>query len=141
MKCIQLHELIVTFFVDKPHVNFTWLHANTNKPHLHSITLHPEVANDFYKYFFNPYINLHLKDFDLFPNASTCASIIDLHSEVFIFVPFPMPLLVLDPSFHSNPHIVFSTSFPLIQINMPSRHEVAKRTNCESPIREPISKS
>jgi hypothetical protein len=36
VKCIQLHEFIVTFFVDKPHVDFIWLHANIDKPPLHS---------------------------------------------------------------------------------------------------------
>ncbi len=88
VKCIQLHELIVTFYIDKPHVDSTWLHANTNKPLLHFIVLHPEVTSDSCEHFFNPYISLHLEDFDFFPNASTCASIVDLHNEVFIFVPF-----------------------------------------------------
>ncbi len=37
VKCIQLHELIVTFYIDKLHVDSTWLHANTNKPLLHFI--------------------------------------------------------------------------------------------------------
>jgi len=90
------------------------LHANTNKPLLHSTILHLEVASDFCGYFFNPYINLHLEDFDFFPNASTCAFVVDLHSEVFIFVLFHVCLLILDPSVHSNLHVVLFASFPLV---------------------------
>jgi hypothetical protein len=112
VKCTQLHEFIVTFSVDKPHVDFIWLHANIDKPPLHS-TIY--ILNyDFYEHFFNPYISLHLEDFDFFLNAFTFAFVVDFHSEVFIFVPFLLPLLVFDPSFHSNLHVVSFTSFPFV---------------------------
>jgi hypothetical protein len=114
VKCIQLHEFIVTFSIDKPHVDSTWLHASTNKLLLHSIILHLEVASDSCEHFFNPYINLHLENFDFFHNASTCASVVDFHNEVFIFLPSHVPLLVLDLGFHFNIHVVSSASFPFV---------------------------
>jgi hypothetical protein len=114
VKCIQLHEFIVTFSINKPHVDSTWLHANTDKPFFHSIVLHLEVASNFCEHFFNHYMSLHLEDFDFFLNASTCAFVVDLHIKVFILLPFHVLLFVLDPDFHSNLHVVFSTSFPFV---------------------------
>jgi hypothetical protein len=90
------------------------LHANTDKPLLHSIVLHLQIASDSYEHFFNPYINLHLEDFDFFPNASTCTFVVNFHSELFTFVPLHVPLLILDPSFYYNFHVVSSASFPFV---------------------------
>jgi hypothetical protein len=45
-------------------------------------------------------MSLHLEvKFDFFPNASTSAFVADPYNEVFIYVPFPMPPLLIDPSF------------------------------------------
>jgi len=91
--------------------------------------------------FFNPYISLHLEGkFDFFPNASTSPYVLDPCNEVFIFIPFPMPLLVFDLGFHFNLDATTFASSSFIQVNAPSRNEVAKRTNCEFLVREPIPK-
>jgi hypothetical protein len=91
--------------------------------------------------FFNPYISLHLEGkFDFFPNASTSPYVLDPCNEVFIFIPFPMPLLVFDLGFHFNLDATTFASSSFIQINVLLGSEVAKRTNRESLIREPIPK-
>jgi len=59
---------IVTFSIDKPHVDFVQLHHDTNKP-LRFI-VHLEATCNYCGHFFNLYINLHLEDFDFFTNAS-----------------------------------------------------------------------
>ncbi len=60
--------------------------------------------------FFNPYIILHFEDFDFFPNVFTFASIIDINSEVFSFVPILVTNLVFLYSFDVDAFI----SDPLI---------------------------
>jgi hypothetical protein len=76
------------------------LHLNINKPPLHFIVLHFEATSDSCGHFLKLYISLHLEDkFDFFPNASTSVFVADPYNEVFIYVPFPMPPLLIDPSF------------------------------------------
>ncbi len=60
--------------------------------------------------FFNPYIILHFENFDFFPNVFTFASIVDINSEVFSFV----PILVTNLVFHSNLDAATSISNLLI---------------------------
>jgi hypothetical protein len=60
--------------------------------------------------FFNPYIILHFEDFDFFPNVFTFASIIDISSEVFSFV----PILVTNLVFHYSLDVDLSIFDPLI---------------------------
>jgi hypothetical protein len=57
--------------------------------------------------------------FDFFPNASTSTSVVDPCNEVFIFVTFPTPPLVPNPSFHFNLDDVVFASSHLIQVNVP----------------------
>jgi len=44
--------------------------------------------------------------------------VVDPCNEVFIYVPSPMPPLVLDPSFHLNFDVVNFASFPFIHVNV-----------------------
>jgi hypothetical protein len=98
------------------------LHLNTNKPPLHSIVLHLEATGDSCEHFFNPYIILQLEDkFDFFLNASTFAFVGDPCNEVFIYVPSPMPPLILDLGFHFNFDVVAFASFLFIQVNVSLR--------------------
>jgi hypothetical protein len=65
-------------------------------------------------------MSLHLEDkFDFFPNASTSAFVIDPCNGVFIYIPSPMPPLVLDLGFHFNFDVVVFASFPFIHVNVP----------------------
>ncbi len=117
------------------------MHPHTDKPHFHYIILHLEVTNDSCGHFFNPYISLHLEDkFDFFPNAFTSTSVVDLYNEVFIYVTSPMCPLVPNPGFHFNLDAVISTSFLLIQVNVPLGNEVVESTDYEYPNMEPIPK-
>jgi hypothetical protein len=95
-----------------------------------------EAVGDSFGHFFNPYISLHLEDFDFFPNAFSIASIVIPCSEVFIFV----APLTCDPCFHSNLDVSSSASSPLIQVNVPSSYEIVERTDYESHVKELIPK-
>jgi len=62
VQCIELHECIVIFSIDEPHVDSIHLHYDIDKPHLHFIVLHLEAIGNYCGDFFNPNINLHLED-------------------------------------------------------------------------------
>jgi hypothetical protein len=126
------------------------LHYETGKPPLHSILLHPEADGDLCGHFSNPYITLHLEDFDFFPNVFTSTFVVDVNNEVFSFVPIHVPTIVTNPIFHSifddvayvfnlvsNSNIddVASTSNPFIQV-MAHGFNVVERINCEYFIME-----
>jgi len=76
--------------------------------------------------------------FDFFPNVSTSPSILDPCNGVSIFIPFPMPPLIFDQGFHFNLDVIAFASSYFIQVNAPLGNEVAKRTNHESLVKEPI---
>ncbi len=127
------------------------MHYEIGKPPFHSILLHPEADGDLCGHFSNPYITLHLEDFDFFPNVFTSTFVVDVNNEVFSFVPICVPTIVTNPIFHSTFddvayvfNLVFcssiddvaSTSNPFIQV-MASGFNVVERTNCENLIMEP----
>jgi hypothetical protein len=85
--------------------------------------------------FFNPYIILHFEDFDFLPNVFRFASIVDINSQVFSFV----PTLVTNLVFHYSLDVDASISDPLILV-MAFGFKVARRINCEFHVKEPILK-
>lgn len=103
---------IVTFSIDKHHVDFIWLHHDIDKPPLHSIVLHLEEIGDYCGHFFNPYINLHLEDFDFFLNVSNMHLLIFVVRFLFLY-PFLCLLLYLIQIFIQFWCCYFNISFYL----------------------------
>ncbi len=131
------------------------MHFEIGKPPFHSTLLHHEADGDLCGHFSNPYIILHLEDFDFFPNAFTFTFVVDVNNEVFSSRPIHVPTIVIDPIFHSTfddvvsaSNLVFyfshddvaSTSNPLIQV-MAYGFNVVERTNSEYLVMESILKS
>ncbi len=131
------------------------MHFATSKPPLHSTLLYVETDGDLCGHFSNPYITLHLEDFDFFPNAFTSTFVVDVNNEVVSSIPIHVPTIVTNPIFHSTFDDVASTSIPIFYFSiddvaftsnpfiqvMAFGFNVVEKTNYEYPIMELIMKS
>ncbi len=133
---LRFMNLLLTFFIDKLFINSIQLHSKIDKHFLHFIVLYPEVDGDLCGHFFDPYITLHLEDFDFFPMLIYWHLLLILIVRIFFLYLFFVPIFVTNLAFHCSINVVY-TFDPLIQV-MPFGFEVVERIDCEFLVREPI---